>query len=301
MTIFRAIPILAASFLLAPVGCDEATDPGEARDEADEPTQPATAHNDAARPRVELLVDDEPQPGRLIAVVEADHETTVYFNRSKEDADGRFAVDVTIVGRDGGVDYGDLLASGEHTPLELYLAVASAEDPVPDDLRRAHTWQVESTRPVGPDGLTNPDPVPLEILAQSTFTCLSWSNFQANLATRFPGAPGRAEFLDATTGNGDLWAPPYPNYYQHSHVDMIACNYTTGSSDSIRADLCDFNLSGDPASTCYGAYLDDGWYIRQIFGPYVSDYHRFRVTTDPVGAIPLQSFSGIVRRSPSGG
>jgi hypothetical protein len=298
MTIFREIPILAAFVLLAPVGCDGSTDPGDARDAADEPTRPATAHSDAARPRVELLEDGEPQPGRLIAVVEADLETTVYFNRGNEDADGRFAVDVTIVGRDGGVDYGDLLASGEHTPLELYLAVASADDPVPDDLRRAHTWQVESTRPAGPDGLTNADPVPLEITALSTFTCLSWSNFQANLATRFPGAPGREVFLDATTGNGDLWAPLFPNYYEHSHVDMIACNYNTGSSDSIRADLCDFDLSGDPLGTCSGTFLDDGWYIRQIFGPYVADFHRFRVTTDPVGAIPLQSFSGIVRRSP---
>src|SRR5690606_19380978 len=116
-------------FPLALAGCD---DPA-AREYADHDnaaTAPAVDLEIAAEdpPALEILMDGDPRPDRLIAAVEADPDTTIYFAQGEEDEDGRFVVDVMIHGRDGGFDYGGLLTSGQATPLELYLALTADAD-----------------------------------------------------------------------------------------------------------------------------------------------------------------------------
>ncbi|MFY0533430.1 hypothetical protein [Nannocystis pusilla] len=122
---------------------------------------------------------------------------------------------MTILGRDGGFDYGGLITSRQATPLELYLAVAPDDVPVPEALQLAHDWQitVEGRPDLAPRPLAVPGADPLaafeDILHtdQSDFTCLSWANFQSYMGSRFAGAPGRVQELGSATGSATIYNP----------------------------------------------------------------------------------------------
>ncbi|MEZ4453830.1 MAG: hypothetical protein R3B09_30520 [Nannocystaceae bacterium] len=294
--------------LLAPLGCDQPAD--------QEPTRIVAAGGDelvdleGAAPGLEIVTDGEPRPDALIAAVKADPDTTLYFAQGEVEEDGRFLVDVTIIGRDGGFDYGGLLTSERCTPLELFLALTDDdEEDAPPALRRAHAWQVEATRPG--DGalrdLTGVLPPPLaafeDILHtdESTFTCLSWANFQSYMGTRFAGAPGRIELLDSAVGEETLYSPAsVNNWWGKSQVDMVACNYNSSDNpayhDSIEAEVCYVRgMGGELTTNCGHSFLDDGYYLRRIYGP-VGYPRQYRVHVVPDSAAALQSYSGIVKR-----
>ncbi|MCY1004400.1 hypothetical protein OV079_02215 [Nannocystis pusilla] len=130
--------------LFAPLACDDDTSLAALSVDVDDPVASVDAAQPAgARSRAfEIHEDGESLEDRIVAVVEADAETTIYFSRGDADVDGHFPVDVTILGRDGGFDYGGLVTSQQATPLELYLAVAADDAPVPEALQRAHDWQI---------------------------------------------------------------------------------------------------------------------------------------------------------------
>ncbi|MGB1013350.1 MAG: hypothetical protein ACPG4T_04380 [Nannocystaceae bacterium] len=256
-----------------------------------------------------ILEDDESTNDKLLAVVQADPDTKIYFVQDDSDEDGRFAVDVTIHGRDGGFDYGALLTVEEHTPLELYLALTDEDTQVPAELELAHEWQVEVERPgaSAPRDLSAAVPGPQGAFAdhlvtgKSSFTCLSWSNFQTYMGSRFASAPGRSELLDSAVGAETLYSPPHPSWWwPTSHVDMVACNYNSSNSpnynDTIDAELCYVRgLGGSLTTNCGHAVLDDGYYVRRIYGP-IAYYRRYLINVDPLSAPALQSYSGIVKR-----
>lgn len=296
--------------LFAPLACDDDTSLEALSVDADDPAASVGAAQPAgARSRAfEIHEDGESLADRIVAVVEADAETTIYFSRGDADVDGHFPVDVTILGRDGGFDYGGLVTSQQATPLELYLAVAADDAPVPEALQRAHDWQIAAEgRPAAtPRPLAIPGADPLaafeDILHtdQSDFTCLSWANFQSYMGSRFAGAPGRVQELGSATGSATIYNPHPSSWYPDSHVDMVACNYESSSSpgynDVIHAELCHVRGFGGALTTnCGQADLDDGYYLRRIYGP-ISEYRQYKINVDPVSAASLQSYSGIVKR-----
>ena len=311
----RAVGYLLSVFALtAPLGCDDigVDDLEILEEEGDDDALQVNAQLDedagpgaAEEVAFTILEDGEPNDDKLLAVVEADPDTTIYFVQDDPDEDGRFAVDVTIHGRDGGFDYGALLTAQEHTPLELYLALADDDMPVPAELELAHEWQVEVSRPGAgaPRDLSSAVPGPQAAFAdhrttgKSSFTCLSWSNFQSYMGSRFVGAPGRSELLDSAVGAKTI----YSGWWPTSHVDMVACNYDSSKSaaynDQIDAELCHVRGLGGPLTyNCYHSILDDGYYLRRIYGP-IASLRQYEVRVDPRSAAALQSYSGIVKRN----
>lgn len=296
--------------LFAPLACDDdASLEALAVDAEDLAAPAADARPASARsPAFEIREDGRSREDQIVAAVEVDADTTIYFSRGDADDDGSFPVDVTILGRDGGFDYGGLLTSQQATPLELYLAVAADDAPVPEALQLAHDRQLAAEGRPGaalrPLAVPGSDPLAAfeDILHtdESDFTCLSWANFQSYMGSRFAGAPGRVQELGSATGSATIYNPHPSYWYPNSHVDMVACNYKSsdspGYNDEIRAELCHVRgLGGALTTNCGGSNLDDGYYLRRIYGP-IFEYRQYKITVDPLSAASLQSYSGIVKR-----
>ncbi|WP_100793480.1 hypothetical protein [Nannocystis exedens] len=208
---------------------------------------------------------------------------------------------MAMLGRGPGPDYSALLADNQATPLELYMAVRGDERPVPADLELAHAWEVERSRPgdTAPRRLAVPTLDPQFAYGPSDYTCLSWSNFQQYMSTRFPNDSGRDLTLASSTAvsGGNVWTDPYQ---YDSKADLVACNYMTisndpGYTDLIIANVCYWDGPG-PAGIevgCLEGDLHNGWYVREIYSR--SPGTRYYITVDPVGATPLQSFMGILK------
>ena len=303
------LPLLATSLftIVAPLGCDDSTT--SEFTEVDGADLVASAAADGAG-RLEVKVDDELRPDLVLSVVQADPDTTIYFTRSDVEVDGHYPVDVTIVGRDGGFDYGRLLAEEGATPLELYLAITDHQKPVPEALQIAHDREVEVTRlpSEGPRPLAVPGPDPLSvdddlIGGLSSFTCLSWTNFQEYIGDVFAGAPGRSQVLEVVYTADTLYAPAgAPSFwFNDTHkVEMVGCNKNSSDdpeySDSLYVRHCVMSGLGGPInSDCRGMWLNDGYYVRRIYGP-VTGYRFYKSESEGYSAPSLSTYLGIVKR-----
>jgi hypothetical protein len=152
-------------------------------------TDPATAPEAA----------DLRSPGTsVVAELHPDPDTTITFlHDDPASVDDGESIDVMIHGRDGGPDYGALIARDGATPLELFLALSDPAAPVPEPLRHAHDRRAArlragdtSVRPLGPQvAALSPEGEKFDGL--STFTCVTFENFNTHLNdVVWAGAPG---------------------------------------------------------------------------------------------------------------
>jgi len=292
--IIFATALLFTTMILA---CDEGTPEPELELNAAEPTW---ADEVDATP-LSVTANGEHRPDRIIATVEPDPDTKIHFVESG--VEGETVVDVIIVGRDGGLDYGGLLGPDKATPLELYLAFAEDEQPIPEALQRAHDLQVERFRGSGeerdilkPTQATIQDDIWENV--QSTFSCLSWSNFQSYMATRFSSDPSRVETLSSYSDWHEVYNPSYTTVWGESQADMVVCNYETSSApgynDVVTAAACWINLGG--LEDCHYEPLDDGHYLRRLYAEAGNNnaYRKYRAAASPSSTDSLQSYVGIV-------
>jgi hypothetical protein len=251
------------------------------------------------------------RPDLILAQVEPDDETELYFVANEQD-DGHVAIDVIIVGRDGGVNYGDLLGPERATPLELYLAVAGQDVEPPAAFVEAHLREIEQTGreegaelvvpqiadPQDPQASHGPSDSHKQTYGNSTFTCLSWNNFQTFMNSIHTGWAGRAQTLSApTTGYNDLYLPNPWDWYATGSADMVVCNYKSNDpsvEDEIWAHACHYYNLGNPQSSCGTQILYDGQYLRRVYG-FQYSYRRYKVDSAPLNGEILQSFLGIMR------
>jgi hypothetical protein len=304
----RFTTVFALVTVLAPLGCDDSPADESAEIVNSDVEAPIEAVGPArvAIPEARgLVVDGQPRPDRLLAAVTADDDTRLYFIAGEADEFGNVPVDVTIVGRDGGFDYGALISSGEATALELFLAVTD-EEPVPEALRLAHEREVATARrpddqlrdlavPGRPQAVLADD----ETQGESTFTCLNWSNFQSYMGSRFPGANGRTQgvyssITATSTENG--WQKPV-------HADLVACNFNSSNNanynDVVIGELCYIDgFGGMQVEHCWIEDLWDGWYMRRVYGP-IDAWRRFKIYVTPNSQPELQTYFGYVTYIPN--
>lgn len=285
-------PIIFATALLSTpmfLACDE----GSSEDELE-----IGELDSADQAPLRVTVDGEDRPERIVASVEPDPDTKIYFIESG--IEGEEAIDVVIVGRDGGLDYGGLIARDKATPLEVYVALAEDEQPIPEALSRDHDRRRGSAE--GQDILKPAEAsVTIQDVSweniQSTFTCLNWSNYQAYMATRFSGEADRVETLSSYSEWHEVKAPTDgSSYWDESEADMVVCNKESGSSpynDTVISAACVISLGIPPVEDCLYVPLDDGHYLRRLYGE-VSGWRRYRAAASPTSASQLQTYIGIV-------
>ena len=159
---------------------------------------------------------------RVLASIEPDPDTTIRFIEAGVEGDS--TIDVVIIGRDGGPDYGALIGRGKATPLELYLAFAEGDQPIPDALQRHHD------RTVPQRDILNPAQAAATVQDEtwenlpSTFTCLNWTNFQTYMGTRFSSEMDRVETLSTNSAWHEVYNPAYQYVWEESEADMVVCN-----------------------------------------------------------------------------
>lgn len=252
-----------------------------------------------------IAVNGEPADERILAELQPDDDTTVTFIRSDTDGGDEFSVDVVIVGRDGGPDYGALIQDRAATPLELYVALAGPAAAAPEELRRAHVWEARMTRggdeQVRAAVLAAAAPGAGEIdntIALSTYSCLSWDNFVDQMSNQFVGAPGRNQMQSwGDTGTHALYSPSPWASWNGGRTDIYVCNYNSAGNtpDSIRAELCHRTIDNDEA--CFLTTLADGHYARRLYGPTVGLKKYFGLADPLPSGNVLLNFIGIVRRN----
>lgn len=304
----RWISRAALALAMAASGCSDGMGDERAL-EAEAPGARSPAAEQAPSVPMVLHIDGAPAAERIIAELAPDASTRLMFIASDAE-DGETSVDVGIVARDGGLDYGALIESGV-TPLELYLAITGVEvEDAPEPLQRAHDYQVAHTRAGGIAALVPKIPTPVlspapgafeedESWGLSSFTCLSWDNFTELTGDIFAGAPGRDEKVSwDDTGVHTLYSPGAWSVWNGGQHDGVVCNFNSAGStpDSIDAELCHRGLGPAAATSCFGALLSDGWYIRRIYG-WTNVQRTFWGEATPISQPELLSFIGIVHRN----
>jgi hypothetical protein len=255
---------------------------------------------DEGSPDDELEVGelDLAHPERIIASVEPDPDTKIYFIESG--VEGEDGVDVVILGRDGGRDYGGLIARDQATPLELYVAFADNDQPIPEALSRDHdrqrgaVEQLDILKPAEASALQDDSWENI----QSTFTCLNWTNYQSYMATRFSSEADRVETLSSYSEWHEVKAPTDgTSYWDASQADMVVCNKESSSSpgynDTVISAACVTSLGIPPLEDCLYVPLDDGHYLRRLYAE-TSGWRRYRAAASPTSASNLQTYIGIV-------
>lgn len=305
----QAALVLGVS-LLASLGCDpdeQPVDSSEALEEPDSNEITGPTADEVAPAPLRVTVAGEERPDRIIASVEPDPDTKIYFLDSG--SEGEPTLDVVITGRDGGIDYGGMLGPDKATPLELYLAFAEDDQPIPEGLIRVHNWQVEHYRGQAPElDIQKPGEIPTSVIEdtkwwneESTYSCLSWSNFQSYMATRFSGDPDRVEDLSYDVGTDGHTAGGVPaGYYYDSDADMVVCNFETDDApynDKVNASACAIWGEDPEDEDCAFNVVDDGHYFRRLYSARYLN-RRYTAGANPQGDVPLTSFAGAVVRDP---
>ncbi|MCA9618421.1 MAG: hypothetical protein KC731_05355 [Myxococcales bacterium] len=244
--------------------------------------------------------------GTVVAEIHPDADTTIQFVVDEPD-DEDASVDLVIVGRDGGIDYGRIVEEG-NTPLELFLAIEGSEADVPFVLERAHRREAVHTRD-GDEAVRLP-PIPSPIppndgwettVDHSTFSCKSFSKFKTMLSNQFVGAPNRNEVSGSQGANANphvIQSPPGNLVWSPGQAHTVICNFDSVgnlSTDRFTARACHLNaLQPGAGDVCVASILSDNMYLKRVYGHAFNRRVYWAEATNKPSA--LTSFIGIVRR-----
>ncbi len=241
----------------------------------------------------------------VIAEVYPDGDTTIRFE--VDDANDHEApVDVVIIGRDGGFDYGGVLQAGS-TPLELFHAIEGVDTTAPVQLEVAHGRYVDRYRVDKPEldpphlpTIGNPPNNGVEDdTGLSTYTCKSWSKFNNMLSNRLAGNGQRSQKSDFQAGTAlhILYSPNGNNTWAPGRADATVCNYDSvgnHTSDQFLARICHYNALQPGANhVCGFTQVEDSYYYRRIYGFAFNSRRYWAEATNKNTS--LMSYLGIAR------
>ena len=216
-------------------------------------------------------------------------DTAVAFTQNDDDG----SVDVALIGRHGAPDVGALVAERQLTPLQLFTRLEPEATP-PDALVRDHAERAArgGEPPVAsasPDGETT--------VGLSTFTCLSWDNFNEHLGKLWTSSSPRWQDSDSSSSFHQRIAPALNGLFPGgAEVDLYVCNFNSdgNADDTVVGEICDDNfLQAGHVEHCTNALLHDGEYLRRIYtNPPLQ--RRYRISGQPISQNALTTYLGWV-------